>query len=234
MIDYLRIYNTQAQQYEALISREDHDKNIQPALEKICPFAGLRIVELGAGTGRLTRLLAPKAGVVFAFDVAMPMLVEARYQMEVERCSKYTLCVGDNRRIPLADSTAELIIAGWSLGHFVGWYPNTWRAEINQVLLEMKRILYPGGTSIILETLGTGQQEPKPPTTGLANYYAWLEGDVGFSSTWIRTDYRFASVAEAQELTRFFFGDDLADQVALKGQNIVPECTGIWWRNDWS
>lgn len=230
MIDYLQIYKTQAQQYEALISREDHERNIQPALEKICPFAGLRIVELGAGTGRLTRLLSPKARIVFAFDVAMPMITEARHQLEAKRCSQYTLCVGDNRRIPLADSTADLIIVGWSLGHFVGWYPNTWRAEINRVLLEMKRVLYPGGTSIILETLGTGQNQPKPPTAGLANYYAWLEDEQGFSSNWIRTDYIFTSVAEAEELTRFFFGDELADQVALNGQTIIPECTGIWWR----
>ena len=50
-----------------------------------------------------------------------------------------------------------------------------------------------------------------------------------FSRVWIRTDYRFASLLEAVDMTRFFFGDELADRVASEGLVILPECTGIWW-----
>jgi hypothetical protein len=46
----------------------------------------------------------------------------------------------------------------------------------------------------------------------------------------LRTIYRFASVQEAAELTRFFFGEEMAADVLEKGKQIVPECTGIWWR----
>jgi hypothetical protein len=45
----------------------------------------------------------------------------------------------------------------------------------------------------------------------------------------IRTDYRFESLAEAEDLMRLFFGDTLADRVASEGLVILPECTGIWW-----
>ncbi len=229
MADYQKIYATQAAKYEALISREDHENNIEPALETIRPFAGQRVIELGAGTGRLTRLLSSKAETVFAFDISLPMLTEARYQLDLINRANYTLGVADNRQIPAGNRVADLVVTGWSLGHFVGWYPATWLEEINQVLLEMKRVLSPGGTIVILETLGTGYEQPEPPTSGLANYYHWLESEKRFSSTWIRTDYSFASVAEAVELTRFFFGDDLADQIRLKQQTKLPECTGIWW-----
>jgi hypothetical protein len=93
----------------------------------------------------------------------------------------------------------------------------------------MKRVLRPGGTVIILETLGTGCESPHPPSDALAAYYALLEEEHGFSATWIRTDYRFASLSEAEDLTRFFFGDGLADRVAREGLVTLPECTGIWW-----
>ncbi|MCC7207638.1 MAG: class I SAM-dependent methyltransferase, partial [Anaerolineae bacterium] len=50
-----------------------------------------------------------------------------------------------------------------------------------------------------------------------------------FGSTWVRTDYRFASLAEAERLTRFFFGDALADEVVRRKWVTLPECTGLWW-----
>ena len=37
------------------------------------------------------------------------------------------------------------------------------------------------------------------------------------------------SLDEAEELTRFFFGDELAARVVEKEWLILPECTGIWW-----
>jgi hypothetical protein len=100
---------------------------------------------------------------------------------------------------------------------------------MNAALFQMKRLLCPGGTMILLETMGTGRETPQPPRAYLAELYAWLEQEQGFSTQWIRTDYRFESLAEAEQLTRFFFGDELARTVAAKNWVILPECTGIWW-----
>jgi len=83
---------------------------------------------------------------------------------------------------------------------------------------------------IILETLGTGSETPAPPTPGLAAYYNWLEETRNFALKWIRTDYQFASVGEGEQLTRFFFGDAMADRIAKEGLLTLPECTGIWWK----
>ncbi len=89
-------------------------------------------------------------------------------------------------------------------------------------------MLRPGGTIIILETLGTGYETPHSPDSLMA-YYAFLEEEEGFSSTWIRTDYQFESLTEAEALTRFFFGESMADKVISEDPVILPECTGIWW-----
>jgi hypothetical protein len=80
---------------------------------------------------------------------------------------------------------------------------------------------------LLLETLGTGYESPHPPEH-LADYYSWL-AQVGFQSTWIRTDYRFETVAEAEELAAFFFGAELGRAAAEKKWQVLPECTGLWW-----
>jgi hypothetical protein len=138
--------------------------------------------------------------------------------------------VADNKRLPVEDGGADIAIAGWSFGHAIGWFPDTWRDEIGAAVDEIARVLHPGGSAIILETMTTGSETPAPPTEGLATYYGWLETERGFSHTSIRTDYRFASLDEAERLTRFFFGDELADRVHRENWVTTPENTGIWWR----
>lgn len=231
MTDHFQeIYAKHADQYEALVAREDYQGNILKALKKIRPLAGLDVVEFGAGTGRLTCMLAPLVKSIRAFDASQHMLAIAIAKLKQSGLNNWSAQVGDNRSLPVETASADLALQGWSFGHFVGWYPDTWRMEIGKAVSEMKRVLRPGGTAIILETLGTGRAAPQPPTDALAAYYAWLEIEHDFVLAFIRTDYKFESLEEAQRLTRFFFGDALADQVAQNNWVIVPECTGLWWR----
>ncbi|MCP4427844.1 MAG: class I SAM-dependent methyltransferase [Chloroflexi bacterium] len=241
MMDFKRIYATQATEYARLVAREDWQGNLLSALAEILPalnapkrpLTNLNVVELGAGTGRITRLLAPRARQITALDISPHMLGAAQDNLDLAGLGKPArsvhLAAADNRHLPIAAQTADLALAGWSLGHFVGWHPQDWREQIGQALAEMKRVLRPGGTLILIETLGTGRETPQPPHNELAAYYRWLEDELGFSTTWIRTDYRFASVDEADILTRFFFGDELADRIRRQQITLLPECTGLWW-----
>ena len=228
MPDHKEIYNRQARKYDLLVSREDYQKNIFPALNQVRPLDGLDVIEFGAGTGRLTCMIAPVVKTVLAFDASQHMLDVAIAKLK-DRLQNWTVAVADNRNLPVVDRIADVSIAGWTFGYFPSWHAETWRDGIRQALAQMTRVLRPGGTAIILETLGTGWEKPHPPTDALAAYYTFLEEEHGFSSTLIRTDYRFDSLSEAEELTRFFFGGVLADRVAEEGLVILPECTGIWW-----
>ncbi len=189
------------------------------------------MIELGAGTGRVTRLLAPAVRSIRAFDISWHMLHTGRAKLAQTGLQNWRVAVADNRRLAARDEIADVSIAGWSLGHFTGWHPETWQDEISQALAQMKRVLRPGGTVILLETQGTGHKNPCPPHDNLAAYYRWLEQEHGFASTWVRTDFRFQSLDEAARLLRFFFGDELADRVHKENLLILPECTGIWWLN---
>jgi hypothetical protein len=75
--------------------------------------------------------------------------------------------------------------------------------------------------------LGTGYPAPRPPKS-LGVYFEFLRQE-GFTSTWIRTDYHFESLAEAEALTSFFFGDDKVERIVNESLVILPEYTGVWW-----
>lgn len=230
MSDHFKhIYEHDADRYDVLIRREDYQGNILPAIESIVTLSGSQVVELGAGSGRLTRLIAPHVAHVRAFDASAHMLEKAKSGLSDLAISNVTLAPAFNNALPVPDGEADIAIAGWTLGHCCDWFPDTWKDEIGSALDEIARILRPGGTAIILETLGTGSERPDPPTELLARYYRWLEEEQEFSSTYIRTDYRFVSAQEGQELFRFFFGDDFMKHVDVSDA-VVPECTGIWWR----
>jgi ubiquinone/menaquinone biosynthesis C-methylase UbiE len=224
-VDFKQIYARQAGQYERLVAREDAAGNILKALQAMRPPTGLDVVEFGAGTGRLTTLLAARAKTIYAFDQATAMLAVAAQKLKGSGRTNWGIAVADHRHIPLPDQTADIAIEGWAFGHFVGWSPASWRAEAERALAEMARLLRPGGTMILLETLGTGFERPQPPE-GLRPFYHWLETEQGFQFTWIRTDYHFASRGEAAELLGFFFGPEMAAQARVH----FPECTGIWYK----
>lgn len=223
MTDYREIYQTQAAQYERMVACEDYQGLLLPALEAIRPLKGLDVVELGAGTGRLTTQIAPLARSLVSLDISEHMLALLR-----EKAPDVTTVAADNRAVPLSSGIADVAIAGWAVAHSVGWYPDTWREETGKAIAEMTRLVRDGGTVIILETLGTGNETPAPPNEGLAAFYTMLEDEYGFTRTALRTDYQFESPAEGQALLRFFFGDELADRIVAEQLTILPECTGIW------
>lgn len=226
---FKRIYAEQAADYDALVSAEDHQGNILTALQEICVLEGATVVELGAGTGRLTRLLAPHVQHIHAFDGAPAMLVQARLRLAL-MADNWSVGVADNAHTPIPENTADIVIAGWSLGHATGWYPDDWPARIDRVLVNMLRIVNKQGTVIILETMGTGVSSPAAPTPSLAAYYDRLETQYQFNHKAIDTDFKFASVDEATRLISFFFGEVMAARIPLNQMTTFPEWTGVWWR----
>ncbi|MFL7837790.1 MAG: class I SAM-dependent DNA methyltransferase [Candidatus Promineifilaceae bacterium] len=231
---YREIYYKQAAQYERLVAREDYQGNILPAVQEICAASrlgglnGRTIIDTGAGTGRLTRLLAPYASYIYGFDLSPAMLAVAKQELSRSAPrNNWALAAAGHAHLPLPDKTADLIISGWSLCYLALDQPRPWRDPLHGVIGRFQQLLRQNGIIIILDTQGTGFTTPHPPDD-LRDYFDFL-GELGFQSRWIRTDYEFSSVQEAEELTRFFFGEELANQVVEAGSVILPECTGIWW-----
>ncbi|MBN1486459.1 MAG: class I SAM-dependent methyltransferase [Anaerolineae bacterium] len=226
MPDHQKIYRQSGLDYEQLVAREDYAHNLLPAIRNISPLAGLDVVELGAGTGRLTCMLASEVRFLSAFDISGHMLGVAAAKLRNSGLRNWALGIADHRQLPLKDRVTDLVISGWSICYLVD-DTFAWQQHVMAALFEMRRVLRPGGVIVIVETLGTGYTEPHIYAK-LKPYYALLEQE-GFQSTWLRTDYRFESFEEAESLSRFFFGADLAEQVIRNHWVELPECTGIWW-----
>jgi ubiquinone/menaquinone biosynthesis C-methylase UbiE len=223
-----KIYQSDGDRYEALIAREDYQGNILLAIEEILKVDGLDILDLGAGTGRLTLLLAPRAGSIHSFDASAEMLRVCRERLAANGLSNWQVDVADHRQLPVTDQSADLAVSGWSVSYLAVWNQENGTAELDKWLAEMKRVLRSGGTIILFESLGTGNEAPMR-LEHVESTYQWLDSH-GFENKWIRTDYKFESVEEAAELAGFFFGEEMADQIRKKGSVILPECTGVWWR----
>ncbi|CAH1212682.1 2-methoxy-6-polyprenyl-1,4-benzoquinol methylase, mitochondrial [Paenibacillus plantiphilus] len=227
MPNHDEIYEQEAQKYHQLISTQ---QDLHTYIDAIRAYEGLDIVDIGAGTGRLTTVLAPKAGSIIALDASASMLAVTADRLRQAGLANWQTAVADHRKLPLADGSADLIVAGWSICYLGSTNVPDWQTNIRTVMRELTRILRPGGTIIIIETLGTGTATPSPPDF-LQSYYTALEQEYGFSRQVIRTDLVFDSIEEAERLTRFFFGDGIADQVVENNWITVPECAGIWWRH---
>lgn len=225
---FLNIYKNQGEAYHQLIEVEDVDGNLQPTLESITSFEGKHILDLATGTGRLP-LLFPQTNFT-ALDMHTSMLLENKKQRE-QTNGQWNLIQADMRTLPLPSNHFDVVTTGWALGHFNGWYPLDWQQQILRVFSQVDRALKSGGTFIILETLTTGSLVPAPPTPGLAKYYRWLETAHGFQRLQVQTDYLFSTLEQAIQLTRFFFGEDLAIKVRLNKWVRLPEWTGIWYKH---
>jgi len=224
-----KIYQSEGDRYEALIAREDHQGNIPHAIDEIINVNGLDVLDLGAGTGRLTLLLAPRVKSIRAFDVSAAMLRVCRERLVASGLSNWQVDVADHRQLPVPDHSADLVVSGWSVSYLAVWNQKNGSAELDKWLMEMKRVLRQNGMIILLESLGTGNEEPIR-LEHVESTYQWLDAH-GFENKWIRTDYKFESLEEAIDLSRFFFGDELGDKVEQNQWVILPECTGVWWRN---
>lgn len=229
-MDYQRIYRERADEYDALICAEDADGHLLPALEAVAPVAGLDVLDVGTGTGRLARLLVGRAKSVVGVEPSTAMLAVARRHLEASGHAGWELHEGSADALPIASSSVDFVVAGWVLGHQRTWREGDWRDAIGACLREMNRCLRSGGVMVLIETLGTGSEEPAPPNPALAEYFAWLEEAQGFTRRAIRTDYVFPDVATAAAVCGGFFGEVFAERVVRSGWSRVPECTGVWSR----
>jgi SAM-dependent methyltransferase len=234
MPDYREIYARDAERYHRLVSAEDYLGELPRALARVASLEGARVVEVGMGTGRVTRLLLEAGASVVAYERSAAMLEVARRQLHEalgdRLAERFDAVVADVREVGLAPQSADVALAGWALGHFCEWYAPEFIAEIEAVIAKMTAALTGGGTLIVIETLGTGSARPGAPNAALASYYDWMEGTVGMRREELRTDYRFASAAAAVEALEFFFGPELSARILESGSGVVPEWSGLWWK----
>ncbi len=215
------IYDQHAERYAALVQVEDADGRLRAAVQALVG-AGSDVLDVGAGTGRLTDWLLDAGGRVTALDQAPAMLEVARQRLG----DRATVVVGDARKLPF-ERRFDLAIAGWAFGHFCHWFSEDALGQIAAAVGEMERVVRAGGDAVIIETYGTAVTEAGPPNPSLASYYDMLTAR-GFTRRVLETDYVFSSLDAAVEQCSFFFGEGKGKWVRQAGSPRVPEFTAMF------
>ena len=227
MDHYQKIYAQKASEYHHMMSAEDVDGNLMSALERVTSFNGKIILDLGTGTGRLPLLLSDQDTRLIGIDLYRAMLIENRFQREKIN-GDWDLVQGNMQALPLPSRCADVVFAGWAIGHLRSWFSGSWQTHIGRILDEMHRVVSSGGDLLVIETLGTGSLVPSPPTAELSEYYDWLETEWDFKRQEIQTDYQFPDLESAVNHTAFFFGEELSEKIRENNWTRLPEWTGLW------
>jgi SAM-dependent methyltransferase len=118
------------------------------------PFDGARVLEVGCGTGAVTRDLAARPGVAEAIGVDPSPVLLARAR---ELGGGVSYVEGDARALPLEDASLDLVVLHTTLCHI---------PEPEQALAEASRVLRPGGRLAVFDgdyatvTMATGPFDP--------------------------------------------------------------------------
>jgi ubiquinone/menaquinone biosynthesis C-methylase UbiE len=96
---------------------------------------GRTVVDVGAGTGKLTRLLVPTGARVIAVEPLPEMLAKL-----VEAVPGTEAMLGSAESLPLADNSADVV----TVAQAFHWF------DLDRALPELQRVLRPGGALVLI------------------------------------------------------------------------------------
>jgi ubiquinone/menaquinone biosynthesis C-methylase UbiE len=152
-----------------------------------CPadLEGNRVLDLGAGTGAVSRAVAAQGGKPMALDAALGMA-------RTTRAAGVPSTLGDAAALPFAGGSFAAVIAAFVLNHV---------PDAVAALAEARRVLARGGV-LLANTFGTAPDHPVKAAVEAAarrhgwsppEWYAWLMGVAGYP---LAPADRFAGLAE--------------------------------------
>ncbi|MHB1355853.1 MAG: methyltransferase domain-containing protein [Anaerolineae bacterium] len=116
--------------------REYEDLAERIALRRLLPVSGRRIIDIGAGFGRLADLYDGYEHVIL-LDYSLSQLEYARQRLGTER---FTYIAADIYRLPLRDNVIDTAVMVRVMHHL---------ADVPSALHQLQRILLPGGTMVL-------------------------------------------------------------------------------------
>ena len=90
--------------------------DVEPRLiQELVELRGKRVLDVGCGTGRLTRAAARQAASVYAFDPSEDRVAEARASLSPGLRGRVSFRVHGAEQLDVARRRFDLALCGWSL-----------------------------------------------------------------------------------------------------------------------
>lgn len=125
--------------YELENLAADRAGRIDAAIDRLHPWAGARVLDIGCGSGfHLTRFRSYAARPV-GLEPHLPLALAARERL---RSTGIGVLAGSAEALPLADATVDLVHARWAYFFGPGCEPG---------LAEVERVLAPGGLAVVVD-----------------------------------------------------------------------------------
>jgi SAM-dependent methyltransferase len=194
------LYRLEPELYERLVAAE----RIHPAVLEWLPRVD-RVVEIGAGTGRLTKHLLTRCARLVAVEPARPMRDWLATVLPTHAMGKVDIVDGFFDALPAADGSAELVVTCAALDRDTAHGGDAG-------LVEMERVCAPDGVMVIV----------------WPNHLDWLS-DRGFThlsypgQMWME----FQDSAEAIEMTEIFYPHAAAEVRARRTARVDYDVLGV-------
>src|SRR5690349_16368974 len=104
--------------------------------------AGAKVLDMPAGTGRLSHPLAESGATVVGLDVSANMLAEAARKTSHSGARRASFALGSGVQLPFADDTFDAVVS-FKFFHLIS------NKDKPQFVREMQRVLKPGGAMVI-------------------------------------------------------------------------------------